>query len=54
LVFSVAVLVSFSRLYLGVHYLSDLVGGAMLGTGFAWLIHRFLFLPLLKKRKGTV
>lgn len=26
-----AVLVSFSRLYLGVHYLSDLIGGAALG-----------------------
>ncbi|MCR9171701.1 MAG: phosphatase PAP2 family protein [bacterium] len=49
LVFSIAVLVSFSRLYLGVHYLSDLIGGALLGTTFAWLIHRFLFLPINKK-----
>ncbi|XOV66916.1 MAG: phosphatase PAP2 family protein [Fluviicola sp.] len=54
LLFGVAVLVSFSRLYLGVHYLSDLVGGAMLGASFALLIHRFLFLPILKKRKSTV
>ena len=53
LVFSVAILVSFSRLYLGVHYLSDLIGGAALGTCFAWLVHRFLFLPWIKKRKAT-
>lgn len=49
LVFGIAFLVSFSRLYLGVHYVSDLVGGGMLGATFAWLGYRFLFLPLRKK-----
>jgi len=51
LVFGVAILVSFSRLYLGVHYVSDLIGGGMLGACFAWLVHRFLFLPLCNKLK---
>jgi undecaprenyl-diphosphatase len=49
--FAIAVLVSFSRLYLGVHYLSDLVGGAMLGVLFAWIVYRFLFLRLLKLKQ---
>ncbi len=52
LVFSVAILVSFSRLYLGVHYLSDLAGGAVLGATFAWLVFRFLFLPINEKVKS--
>lgn len=46
--FAVAILVSFSRLYLGVHYLSDLIGGALLGSFFAWLVYRFVFLKLVK------
>jgi len=50
-VFGVAILVAFSRLYLGVHYLSDLIGGALLGAGFAWLVHRFVFLKLIKQQQ---
>ena len=49
LMFGVALLVSFSRLYLGVHYLSDLIGGALLGTLFAWLMYRFVFLRVVKQ-----
>jgi len=30
--YSMAVMVAFSRVYLGVHYLSDVVGGAVVGT----------------------
>lgn len=35
-----AVLVSFSRLYLGVHYLSDLIGGALIGTLVSYAVWR--------------
>lgn len=33
----VATLVSLSRIYLGVHYPSDVVGGALIGAGFGYL-----------------
>jgi len=49
LTFSIAVLVSFSRLYLGVHYVSDLIGGALLGAVYAVLIYRFVFLRVVKQ-----
>jgi undecaprenyl-diphosphatase len=35
-------IVCFSRLYLGAHYLSDLLGGALWGSLLAWLSYRFL------------
>lgn len=40
-----AFLISFSRLYLGVHYLSDILGGALLGTVIAFILGsgNFLF-----------
>ncbi len=38
---SLAILVAFSRIYLGVHYLSDVIAGAFIGYGVAYL---FLYL----------
>ncbi|MGV3630035.1 MAG: phosphatase PAP2 family protein [Bacteroidota bacterium] len=35
-VYFLAALVCFSRIYLGVHYLSDIIGGALLGSVIAW------------------
>ncbi len=39
-IFSVALLISFSRLYLGVHWLSDVVVGAVLGIIFGFAVYR--------------
>ena len=35
-----AVFVSYSRIYLGVHYPGDILGGAILGILFAWLMFK--------------
>ena len=37
-----AILVSYSRIYLGVHYPGDILGGAMLGTLVAWILYLIL------------
>jgi undecaprenyl-diphosphatase len=36
------VLIGFSRIYVGAHYVSDVIGGWLLGAGFALSIVRFL------------
>jgi undecaprenyl-diphosphatase len=36
-VFIVAILISVSRVYLGIHYPSDILGGAVIGVGFGYL-----------------
>jgi undecaprenyl-diphosphatase len=38
LYYGVATLVAFSRVYLGLHYPSDIASGAALGTFTAWLV----------------
>jgi undecaprenyl-diphosphatase len=35
---ALAALVAYSRVYLGVHYVTDIVAGAMLGSAVAWLV----------------
>lgn len=42
-------LILFSRIYLGVHYLSDVFVGSIVGFTAAYLVHRFVFIPILKK-----
>ncbi len=45
-----AALVSYSRIYLGVHYPADIVGGAILG-GFLAIFVYFIFLKVFNIRK---
>jgi undecaprenyl-diphosphatase len=44
----ITLLVCFSRIYLGVHYLSDVIGGIVLGMGIAWLVYFLLWRKILK------
>ena len=51
-----ACLVSYSRIYLGVHYPGDILGGAILGSLIAWLVfyifHRFSLFSLFLSQRG--
>lgn len=42
----IAFVVSLSRVYLGVHYFSDVIAGGILGSIIAVLVYKFLFIPL--------
>lgn len=42
-------LVSYSRVYLGVHYPTDVLCGALLGATIAWLLRRYLFAKIIEK-----
>lgn len=41
-------LIAFSRVYLGVHYPADILGGAILGIALGFLVHRIIS-PVLKR-----
>lgn len=43
------ILILYSRIYLGVHYLSDVLVGAALGFTVAYLMYRFVFSVLIKR-----
>ncbi|MDP4284380.1 MAG: phosphatase PAP2 family protein [Bacteroidota bacterium] len=56
LLIPVALFVSYSRIYLGVHYPSDIIGGAILGTFLGWVVSNIyahynsrLFFSTIKK-----
>ncbi|MBM3452606.1 MAG: phosphatase PAP2 family protein [Bacteroidetes bacterium] len=42
------ILVGFSRIYLGVHYLSDVLVGYIFGAAMAICLHKFLFVPITR------
>lgn len=44
-----ALMVLYSRIYLGVHYLSDVFFGAILGILVAYLVFRFVFIGIIGK-----
>ena len=51
LMFIWAAIVSYSRIYLGVHYPADILTGALIGLFFGWLIYFLLELTLPSYRK---
>lgn len=48
--FGIATIVCLSRVYLGVHYLSDLVCGGILGASVAILTYRYVYLRFNPKK----
>ncbi len=47
----VVLIVCYSRLYLGVHYLSDVFVGGVVGVFASWLTYKYVFLPLVGRIK---
>jgi undecaprenyl-diphosphatase len=49
--FFIGIVIAYSRIYLGVHYLSDVFVGALIGSIIAFGIYRFLYLRFSKSLK---
>jgi undecaprenyl-diphosphatase len=46
LLLAIGLLICYSRMYLGVHYPSDLIGGALVGILLAYLVEKYVFRKL--------
>lgn len=49
----IGLIVSFSRIYLGVHYLSDVFVGGLFGILAAAIVYKFIFIPIISKEYFT-
>lgn len=47
----IGLLICFSRIYLGVHYLSDILVGGLVGSIIAFGIYRFWYFPVSSNKK---
>jgi undecaprenyl-diphosphatase len=47
----IGILIAYSRIYLGVHYLSDVMVGGLVGSAIAFLVYRFIYLRFSEKVK---
>lgn len=45
----IGILICFSRVYLGVHYISDVLVGSFIGALISFLLFKFWYLSILKK-----